>query len=437
MKVKALKAYRKLPSKRRVAAYARVSSAKDTMYHSLSYQISYYNALIQKRNDWLFCGVYADEALSGTKDTRKNFQRLLQDCRDHKIDLIITKSISRFARNTVTLLETVRELKDLGIEVYFEEQNIWSLSGDGELMLSILASYAQEEARSVSENMKWRIKKDFQEGLIWGGDHCYGYKVVNRRLVINPEEVELVKRIFEMYVSGIGDRAIATQFNKEGIPTHQGGPWKQETIRGILRNRNYTGDLILQKTYSSDYINKTNKYNRGEKDLYIVEDDHEPIISREMFAKAAEVRKNRVEKKHGGLRTKIKRPFDDLIVCGTCGKGYRFRTGPYRDSYICRNFADYGKSACQSKQIPDRVLKKVTAEVLSIPEFDESVLRANICKIVAKNGNLLEYHFINGDVKEIHWDDPKRSDGWTEEMKAAARLKAKERQERKKKECQK
>ena len=152
----------------RTAAYARVSSGKDAMLHSLSAQVSYYNKLIQSNPEWLFCGVYADEALTGTKETRQNFQKLLAECRAGNIDLIITKSISRFARNTVTLLETVRELKVLGVDVFFEEQNIHTMSADGELMLTILASYAQEESYSASENQKWRIRKDFEAGKVKG-----------------------------------------------------------------------------------------------------------------------------------------------------------------------------------------------------------------------------------------------------------------------------
>ena len=153
---------RRLPLRKRVAAYARVSSGKDAMLHSLSAQVSYYSEHIQSHPEWEYAGVYVDEALTGTKDDRDGFQRLLADCRAGKIDMVLTKSISRFARNTVTLLETVRELKTLGVDVYFEEQNIHSLSGDGELMLTILASYAQEESRSVSENCKWRIRNQFR-----------------------------------------------------------------------------------------------------------------------------------------------------------------------------------------------------------------------------------------------------------------------------------
>ena len=186
----------------RVAAYARVSSGKDSMLHSLSAQVSYYSSMIQKHPGWLYCGVYADEALTGTKDSRENFQRLLTDCREGKIDLVITKSISRFARNTVTLLETVRELKELGVDVFFEEQNIHTMSTDGELMMTILAAYAQEESRSVSENQKWKVKRQFEDGKPWDGT-LLGYRYRDGKYVIHPQEAEVVRRIFRDYLSGL------------------------------------------------------------------------------------------------------------------------------------------------------------------------------------------------------------------------------------------
>ena len=173
-----------------VAAYARVSSDKDAMLHSLSEQVSYYNGYIQKHPGWKFCGVYADEAKTGTKDTRANFQRMLSDCRAGKIDLIITKSISRFARNTVTLLQTARELKAMGIDIFFEEQNLHSNSPAGEFVMTVLASVAQEESRSTSENMKWRIRKNFEEGMPWSGT-MLGYRMRDGQLVVDDEEAQL------------------------------------------------------------------------------------------------------------------------------------------------------------------------------------------------------------------------------------------------------
>ena len=183
-----------IPQLKRVAAYARVSSGKDAMLHSLSAQVSYYNDLIQNHSGWQYAGVYADEALTGTKDNRDNFQRLLTDCRAGKIDMVITKSISRLARNTVTLLETVRELKNMGVDVFFEEQNIHSLSADGELILTILASYAQEESLSASENQKWRVRQNFMNGKPWRG-FMLGYRYDGEKYTIVPDEAEIVRSI--------------------------------------------------------------------------------------------------------------------------------------------------------------------------------------------------------------------------------------------------
>ena len=225
----------KLQRKKQVAAYARVSSGKDAMLHSLSAQVSYYNDLIQKEDGWEFVGVYADEAITGTKEGRADFQCMLTDCRNGKIDMIITKSISRFARNTVTLLETVRMLKALEVDVFFEEQNIHTMSADGELMLTILASYAQEESRSASENQKWRIKKNFEEGMPWCG-RMLGYRIRDGQYYIIPDEAEIVRRIYREYLDGAGPNGIANRLTEDGIPTRNGGIWQPQTIAKILRN---------------------------------------------------------------------------------------------------------------------------------------------------------------------------------------------------------
>lgn len=237
----------KLPTLLKVAAYARVSSGKDAMHHSLSAQVSRYSEYIQSHPGWQYVGVYADEAKTGTRDSREQFQRLLADCRAGRIDLVITKSISRFARNTVTLLETVRELKELGVDVFFEEQNVHSLSTDGELMLTILASFAQAESLSASENQKWRIKKNFEEGKPWS-NKLFGYCLVDGRFEVVPEEADIVRRIFAEYLSGRGTTAIANGLNADGFMTRRGFSWRPNVIAQTLRNYNYTGNLILQKT---------------------------------------------------------------------------------------------------------------------------------------------------------------------------------------------
>ena len=217
--------------------------------------------LINMEHEWLFVGIYSDEAITGTKSERKGFQQMLEDCKDGKVDMIITKSISRFARNTVTLLETVRSLKLMGVDVFFEEQNIHTMSADGELMLTILASYAQEESRSVSENMKWRIKKNFEEGMPWNGG-MLGYRIGDGQYVVIAEESDVVKRIYAEFLEGKGTNAIAKGLNEDKIPTRFGERWHPSVIAKILRNYTYTGNLLLQKTFVENHITKKNKINQ-------------------------------------------------------------------------------------------------------------------------------------------------------------------------------
>lgn len=231
------------PSLKRVAAYARVSSGKDAMLHSLSAQVSYYSSLIQKHTGWLYCGVYADEAFTGTKDSRDGFQSLLAECRAGNIDMVITKSISRFARNTVTLLETVRELKTLGVDVYFEEQNIHTISTDGELMMTILASYAQEESRSASENQKWRIRRGFERGELVNLRFLFGYKIEKGRVTVDPEKAAVVREVFRRALEGESLTSLAIDLNRRGFTGVLGGKWNSVRIREMLSNEKYLGKI--------------------------------------------------------------------------------------------------------------------------------------------------------------------------------------------------
>lgn len=278
--------------RKRVAAYARVSCGKDTMLHSLAAQIDYYRKLILNNPTWKFAGVFADEAKTGTKEDRAEFQALIAECRVGAIDIVITKSISRFARNTVTLLKYVRELKELGIDVFFEEQNIHTLSSEGELMLTLLASFAQEESLSVSENCKWRIRNGFLEGKTTSF-RMLGYKVVNGELIVVPEEVATVKRIFDMYLAGYGIQTIANTLTAEGYPTVFGGDWHPYKVGAILDNEKYCGDLILQKTYRNNHIEKKKLRNTGQLQQVFIEDDHEAIIKKDVFRTVAEKRQRR------------------------------------------------------------------------------------------------------------------------------------------------
>ncbi len=408
------------PKAERVAAYARVSSGKDAMLHSLSAQVSYYSDLIQNHPGWLYCGVFADEALTGTKEKRTEFQRLLAECRAGNIDLIITKSISRFARNTVVLLQTVRDLKSLGVDVYFEEQNIHSMSADGELMLTILASYAQEESLSASENQKWRIKKNFEEGMPWSGQ-VLGYKYVNGVYIVKPEEAEIVRNIFTDYLFGMGIEAIMKKLNAQGKTSRNGHAWCRSSVRKVLGNYSYTGNLLLQTTFRENHITKKTLPNRGELPMYHAENTHEAIISMEDYREVQAEMARRSAKHNKTARGPAKYPFTSMIVCGICGKGYRrkvTRTGPV---WICSTFNIYGKAACASKQIPEGTLEKAAAEMLGLDAFDAKALHDKITAIQAEGNNTLVFCFKDGTQIVKQWADRSRAESWTPEMKAAAR----------------
>lgn len=413
----------KQPKLLRVAAYARVSSGKDAMLHSLSAQVSYYSDLIQNHPGWVYCGVYTDEALTGTKDSRENFQRLLADCRDGKIDIVITKSISRFARNTVTLLETVRELKSLGIDVFFEEQNIHTDSGEGELMLTILASYAQEESRSASENQKWRIRKSYEQGEVLQWRHLFGYDITKDSVTINPVQAEIVKEIFDRAISGESFGSISRDLNERGIKTAFGNKWHQSRIRDILSCEKYIGDAVLQKKYVNNYIEKKIVKNKGELPMYYAEGTHDPIIDRSTFEKAQEVLRYWDEKTKNHSKQK-NYPFTGKIICGNCGSTYKHITTHGKFYWNCRTFQEKGNSFCHSKQIPEKILEAVTAEVLGLDAFDGDAFLSEIDHMEVPDTNRIIYVFKDGRIIEKTWKDPSRRDSWTPEMKELARQRA-------------
>jgi len=408
----------RLETKKKVAAYARVSSGKDAMLHSLSAQVSYYNALIQQEDGWQFVGVYTDEAVTGTKENRADFQRLLDDCRAGKVDMIITKSISRFARNTVTLLETVRMLKALEVDVYFEEQNIHTMSADGELMLTILASYAQEESRSASENQKWRIKKNFEEGLPWNAT-IFGYRLIKGRYEIMPGEAALVKRIFAEYLAGTGVALIAKRLDADGVKPPRGEHWHQNSIQTILRNYNYTGNLILQKTFRENHITKKTLINEGQLPKYHAEGTHEAIIDVETFmAVQAEIPRRAEQFKPKDVTFK-RYPYSSKIVCAKCGKSYRRKVTKTQVVWICATFNTRGKAYCASKQIPETVLDTFLAEIPGGIDAVET--------ITANDNNTLHFKLKDGSVLTRTWKDRSRSASWTAEKRERARERANER----------
>lgn len=405
-----------VPTLKRVAAYARVSSDKDPMVHSLSMQVSYYNDLIQAHSDWQFVGIYADEGLTGTRADRPEFIRLLNDCRAGKIDMIYTKSVSRFARNTVTLLQIVRELKDLDIDVYFEKENIHSTSGDGELMLSILASFAQEESRSASENQLWRVQKNFKDGKPW---NCtmLGYRNENGQLKVVPKEAEVVRTIYRMYLDGCGMRVIAKHLNDNHILARRGNEWYERTVYKVLKNYSYTGNLLLQQTYAENHITKKRLPNEGQLPQYHVEDAHEPIIDLETFVRVQEEIKARAEKwvyctEHSRF------PFTSILVCEHCGKHYRRRINHNRHFWSCATTLKQGKAACDTQMIPETQLEEITLEVVGT--LDNLSERLD-CILVGDEKRLV-FQFKDGRQVVRYWKMHSRKDSWTNEMRQNARV---------------
>ena len=401
-----------LPVLVRVAAYTRVSSGKDAMLHSLSAQVSYYNDLIQRNPEWQFAGVYSDEAVTGTKENRKGFQSLLADCRDGKIDMIITKSISRFARNTVTLLETVRELKALNIDVFFEEQNIHTNSGEGELMLTILASFAQEESRSVSENCKWRIRNRFA-----AGDppkvRAYGYHIIRKQWVVNEAQAKIVRFIFAKHNQRVGTWTIADMLNQMGVKPPFAEKWCGDSIRYLLKNERYTGDLVLQKSYVASYITKRQVLNRGELDSYFVENACPAIISRETFELAQQIS---LEQTYEAKQSEdfTQRFFRGKLICPHCGKSYKRKKAHDKIAWNCSTFLRKGRQYCYGKQIPEEILWDVCLEVVDDGKLEK------IDHIVVPEPNKLKFVFQSGEEKECMWSDKSRSESWSKEMRAKA-----------------
>ena len=413
-----------LEHRKRVAAYARVSSPKDAMLHSLAAQIDYYRQMILGNPAWEFAGVYADEGRTGTKENREQFQALLEKCRSGCVDMVITKSISRLARNTVTLLETVRELKSYGVDVFFEEQNIHTLSTDGEVLLTLLASFAQAESLEVSENCKWRIRNKFKEGR---ASTCtmLGYRLVKGEVTPVPEEAATVRRIFDLYLGGYGLTKIANILNAEGLRTMRGYRWYPSTVSRILDNVKYCGDLPLQDYFSSDHINKVKCRNTGELPHYLVEDDHEAIVDKPRYQLASAERERRAV--NAGRRSPTS-ALTGKVRCPYCGKNYRRKTTTGGVKWCCSTFNTQGKEVCpDSKMVPEETLLFAICSVMGMDGFDGAAFSRSVDHIDACAGNVLRFCFPDGGTEDFVWKDRSRSESWTPEMRAAAGEHAKRR----------
>lgn len=360
----------------RVAAYARVSTNDEDQIKSYDSMVTYYTDMIKKNPDWDFVEVYADKASTGTKaETRENFQRLIADCLAGKIDLVIAKSLSRFARNTLDTLKYVRQLRERHIAVYFEVEKINTMK-DGEFLLTILSSVAQQEVENTSAYVKKGLKMKMKRGEMVGFHGClgYDYDYKTKTLSINEKGAEVVRLMFERYVSGVGSTMIANELNRKGIPTLKGNPWTTSSVMGVINNEKYTGDILLGKTFTVDPISKRRLENLGEEDRFFIKDHHPPIISREIFEKAQEIRNKRNGgRKHKvliGKREKYSRQFafSSMLKCGFCGTSLTRRCWHSNSKYRkviwqCHKFVKDGKRSCpDSKGIPEQVIEEAFVE---------------------------------------------------------------------------
>lgn len=419
-----------LPTRKKVAAYARVSMETERLHHSLSTQVSYYSELIQKNPEWEYVGVYADEAISGTSAKKRDeFQRLIADCEAGNIDIVLCKSISRFARNTVDLLKTVRHLKELGISVRFEKENIDSLSGDGEVMLTLLASFAQSESESISNNVKWGVRKRMEQGIPNGHFRVLGYEWVGDQLVIVPEEAAIVKRIFQNFLDGKSRLETERELNAEGITTKGGYKWCDSNIKVILSNITYTGNMLLQKEYIADPISKKRKKNHGELQQYFVENTHEAIIPMETFRYVQDEMARR--KELGALANKSLNItcFTSKLKCEKCGKSYVRNTrknrakvsllGDQLVGWVCGS-SKTKNGKCKAMEIPEYILREKCAEALGLEEFDEDTFAEQVEVITIPVQGILNFHMKDGTEKTFTWMSTAKKDSWTPEARKKA-----------------
>ena len=366
--------------KRRVAAYARVSTDQEEQLTSYEAQVDYYTNYIKSRSDWEFVDVYTDEGISGTSiKHREGFNKMVEYAMAGNIDLIITKSVSRFARNTVDSLTTIRKLKDIGCECYFEKENIWTFDGKGELLLTIMSSLAQEESRSISENVKWGHRKRFADGKVTVPfNNFLGYKRgEDGNLVIDEEQAKIIKRIYREYLSGSTAVAIAKGLTNDGIetPGHK-QKWHASTVRSILTNEKYKGEALLQKYYTPDFLTKKQKVNNGEIQQYYVENNHPAIIEPEIF-EMVRIEKDRrlmLNGKYSGTDILTSR-----IKCGECGGSYGAKvwhsSSKYKKVIYQCNRKYAGKEKCKTPAIrADDVETRFVNAVNSIIENKDEII---------------------------------------------------------------
>ncbi|BAK46678.1 hypothetical protein CXIVA_07110 [Clostridium sp. SY8519] len=385
-------------TKRRVAGYARVSTDHEDQTTSYAAQVDYYTNYIKGHEDWEFAGIYTDEGISATNTKkREGFRHMISDALDGKIDLIVTKSVSRFARNTVDSLTTIRELKEKGVECYFEKENIWTLDSKGELLITIMSSLAQEESRSISENVTWGQRKRMADGKVsFAYSRFLGLDKDKEtgKIVVNQEQAKTVRLIFRLFLEGLTPNAIAKELTNRGIKTPSGKDvWNQSTVRRMLSNEKYKGDALLQKEFTVDFLQKKMKKNEGEVPQYYVEGNHEAIISPQVFDL---VQTELERRKHGRSRYSGISIFSSKIKCADCGGWYGSKVWHSRDKYrkeVYRCNSKYEGEKCQTPFVTKEDVKAafVSAYNKLVKEKKEILANAQLIrKTLCDTGSLQE-----------------------------------------------
>lgn len=393
--------------KLRVAAYCRVSTELEEQESSYEAQVEYYTRKIQETENWKLAGIYADDGKSATNTKKRDdFKAMIKDAESGKIDMILTKSVSRFARNTVDSLLTIRKLKEKNVAVVFEKEGVNTLDGTGEILITILSSLAQEESRNISENTRWGVVRKFEKGkVIVNHNKFMGYtKNENGDLVIVPKEAEIVRLVFRLYLEGYSTGKIAKYLEEQKIKTATGlEKWHDTVVLKMLRNEKYMGDALLQKTYTVDFMTKKKVMNKGIVPQYYVENDHEAIIPKDLFyrvqeelARRASVNKSAVTRKKN-MKSKYSSEYalTGILLCGECGQEYRrvtwARNGKKKIVWRCSNRLTNGTKYCKdSVTLEEGILNRTVMEAIHRITCNDgnfaSALRQNVIRVIGSYG---------------------------------------------------
>jgi DNA invertase Pin-like site-specific DNA recombinase len=395
--------------KLKVAAYCRVSTDQSEQLLSLDTQKAHYEAWIKGNPDWEYAGLYYDEGLSGTKkESRPELMRMISDCEHGLIDFVVTKSISRFARNTTDCLELVRKLLGLNIPIFFEKENINTGKMESELLLSIMGSLAEEESTSISQNNKWGITHRFKNGTFKCSYTPYGYDWDKEKgeIVINQEQAEIVRFIFSQTLAGVGTHDIAKILEDRGIPTKRGGKWTGHTVNGIIRNEKYTGDCLFQKSYTDSNFNRHTNY--GEKPQYYVKDHHEALVSHEEFEAANAMVDRRREEK--GIAKNTDRytqryPFSGKVFCGQCGGKLKRKTYSSTGQVVlaCESHLQ-DKNSCSLKYISNDAVEAAFARMMNKLVYGRNKILKPLLKALENENQTdlyLEIHRMELQIEDL------------------------------------